>query len=159
MCISFASGTEQRETCEANAKAFFISNTPSYNERLNRIVKWIRLNHQLGDFPDVVVAKPKFVFSNGAARFWSLCGKMNVAYNAGSGGGSPVDVCEQKIDGTEWTATDLKYQTKMLDGRLPNEDKILDDRLADSNFATRRLEIFRKTEPDHFDHFHLEVSK
>ncbi|MDZ4083318.1 MAG: hypothetical protein U1E10_10300, partial [Bdellovibrionales bacterium] len=158
MCMSFASGTEQRETCEANAKAFFISNTPTYNERLTRIVNWIRLNHQLGDFPDTVGAKPQFRFSNGAARFGSLCARMSLAYSTASNGSNPQNGCVQKIDGSEFTANDLNYQTRMLEGLLPNNDSISASSFDDELFLTRYRQ-FEKVEVDHFDHFHIETSK
>lgn len=157
MCMSFAQGTEQRETCETNAKAAFISRTPGYNERLNRVVKWIKLNHRLADAGYPAESRPSFRFSDGFYRFGELCGAMVIAHRTGSNGADPLHGCFQKVNGQDWKLNDANYQSNMLEGLLPNGEAI-PDITSSSNFFRNYFEVYRQ-ELGHYDHFHLELKQ
>lgn len=157
MCMSFSQGSEQRETCETNAKATFVSRTPGYNETLDRIVKWIKLNHRLADAGYPAESRPSFRFSDGFYRFGELCGAMVIAHRTGSNGADPLHGCFQKVNGQDWKLNDANYQSNMLEGLLPNGEAI-PDITSSSNFFRNYFEVYRQ-ELGHYDHFHLELKQ
>lgn len=155
MCKQHSQGSEARTNCETAAKATFIANVPDYPTKLDKIVKWINLNHTLADATYPTAANTRFYFSDGIKKFDQLCTRMAAVYAAGSGLSVTTTVCDKKVNSEEWTEADKKFQQSMLAGILPNGDRI-SGASSFGQFNIRHLRFFN-SESGHYDHFHVEI--